>query len=1113
MLDTMRRSLSALLVLLFVLSSVMTGTLCWQTQQLSTNIVTGKADEPDGPGGGPSPSSKTVELIKLEKKADGTLTETPISGTAFLLFKENGTQVGARYITDENGKITVKLRNGSYYFEEVSPGVGYTYDTQDGQKITQYPFAVSGSASKVITVKAYNIRLEGSLLIRKTVENADSSELTETQKKIPFEFTVTFGDGGKYTYHIDGNTDEKYQLASGETLKLTHGQTAVFEDVPVGVLYNVTETPVSGYVITGSGHRGNIVESGAAAEFINRTVGDSEPGSLTVTKEVTGNGADKNKEFTFTADIGGAVEEFTLKHGESKTFTGIVPGTEYLVTEENTDDKYTSTVKEYRGRILGDEAITLPFVNSFEASSSGKKGSLTVSKTVSGEDADRTKEFEFTAVIGDKTHTFTLKHGETKTFDNIPHGTEYLVSETDTNGYWPVVDSAAGVIAGKQTAEVAFINTVPTVETGSITITKELTGKDADRDKTFAFTAVIGGEEREFTLKHGENKTFAGLPIGTKYTVYEQQPEEKEYISTVKEYSGRITETDVLTLPFVNVYDENPDGKNGSVSVTKTVTGKDADKEKVFAFEIVFEGENAPEKQTFTLKADETKLFENIPHGVAYSVRETDAAGYNKAVDSASGVIAGDMTASVAFKNTKPDESAPKTKITVTKKLSGEYLESEKDIAFEFVLRVNDEKTEFTLKPDETKEFYVPVGASYEVSEKDYFSHGYVQNIINGSGTATGDLIEVVVTNSHHGSYEEKVVISGEKTWNMGTHTGITLPEEITVRLKNGGLLIEEKTVKPDDTGKWGYSFIAPKYNSDGSLAAYTLEETPMDGYAPSYDGYNIINTYVEPILVDPPIIRKVVTGDGAPETEFNFIFKGAEGLPMPEGSEGNIKKLKLTGAGEVEIGTIKITRPGVYTYTVHELSGGAEGWTYDNAEYIISFNVTEQNGKLVAERTITNNSESADEIVFTNTFDKSKLSKNIFVSGTKTWNHGANAESKRPTSITVKLLADGKVIEQKQVTAKSNWKYSFTVPRFAEDGHEIVYTIDEADVQYYSKSVNGYNLHNTYTGKRGGSPQTGDSNSLIIWFVLMIASAIGIVITLLCGRRRKTQNTDKKQP
>ncbi len=1106
MLDILRRSISVFLVLLLMLSSIMTGTFCWQTAQLATNIVIGSVDDPyDPPGPGPFPNSKTVELVKLEKKADGTLTEKPIAGTEFLLFKENGTQVGVRYITDENGKITVKLQNGNYYFEETAPGIGYTYDIQSGQTVTKYPFNVSGSASNIITVKAYNIRLEGSLLIRKIVENADGSELSETQKKTPFEFTVTFGDNGTYTYHIDNQLEEKYELTSGETLKLTHGQTAVFENIPAGVLYHVTETPLSGYIISGSGHRGNVVEEAAVAEFINRTTEGAKAHSLTVTKEVTGNGADRNKEFTFSADIGGAIETFTLKHGESKTFTGIVPGTEYLVREELTNDKYTAAVKEYKGRVIGDEAITLPFINSYEPSANGKKGSLTISKTVNGEDADATKEFEFTAIIGNKTERFTLKHNENKTFNNIPHGTAYLIEESDASGYWPVIDNTSGVIAGNTEAKVSFVNTVPDVETGSIIITKQLTGDKADTSREFKFTAVIGGVTREFSLKHGESKTFAGLPIGTKYAVYEQTTEEKEYISTVKEYSGRITDADALILPFVNVYDENPDDKSGSLSVTKKVSGKDIDKEKLFGFEVVFEGENAPENQSFTLKADEIKLFENIPYGISYTVRETNAAGYNKSVDAVSGIIAGDITASIAFRNTKPDDDAPKTKITVTKKLSGEYSESEKNTDFEFVLDVNDEKTEFTLKPDETKEFYAPLGAAYEVSEKDYFTHGYVQNIINGAGTANGDLIEVIVTNSHHSSYTEKLYISGEKTWNMGTHTHISLPEEIIVRLKNGNIFIEEQIVKPGDDGKWKYSFTVPRYHN-GSLAVYTLEEASIDGYAPTYSAYNIVNTYVEPIFVDPPLIRKVVSGEGAPTEEFSFVFKGTDGLPMPEGSDGNIKKLKLTGAGELEIGKITFTRPGVYTYSVNELSGGAEGWIYDDSEYTISFNVTEQNGKLVTDRTIRKNGEAADEIVFTNTFDKTKLSKNIVISGTKTWNHGANAESKRPTSITVKLLADGKVVEQKQVTAKNSWKYSFSVPRFAEDGHEIVYSIDEADVQYYQKSVNGYNLHNKYTGKKQSNPQTGDNNNLIIWFTLMILSAAGLVIAIIFERKQKKQ-------
>ncbi|MDQ8766003.1 Cna B-type domain-containing protein, partial [Streptococcus ruminantium] len=48
-------------------------------------------------------------------------------------------------------------------------------------------------------------------------------------------------------------------------------------------------------------------------------------------------------------------------------------------------------------------------------------------------------------------------------------------------------------------------------------------------------------------------------------------------------------------------------------------------------------------------------------------------------------------------------------------------------------------------------------------------------------------------------------------------------------------------------------------------------------------------------------------------------------------------------------------------------------------------------------------------------------------VSGTKTWNDNNDQDGKRPQSITVNLLADGKVIKSQQVTAENDWKYTFT--------------------------------------------------------------------------------------
>lgn len=85
-------------------------------------------------------------------------------------------------------------------------------------------------------------------------------------------------------------------------------------------------------------------------------------------------------------------------------------------------------------------------------------------------------------------------------------------------------------------------------------------------------------------------------------------------------------------------------------------------------------------------------------------------------------------------------------------------------------------------------------------------------------------------------------------------------------------------------------------------------------------------------------------------------------------------------------------------------------------------------------------------------------------VSGTKTWKDNDDQDGKRPDSIKVNLLANGKVVQSKTVTASDNWKYSFTnLPEF-ENGKKISYTVTEDQVKDYSTTVDGYNLTNSYT-------------------------------------------------
>ena len=71
---------------------------------------------------------------------------------------------------------------------------------------------------------------------------------------------------------------------------------------------------------------------------------------------------------------------------------------------------------------------------------------------------------------------------------------------------------------------------------------------------------------------------------------------------------------------------------------------------------------------TLVLKAGQTAVFENLPNGITYAVREIDAAGYLPAVEEVSGTIVGGEHALAIFQNRVPEEPG---KLIVTKQLAG----------------------------------------------------------------------------------------------------------------------------------------------------------------------------------------------------------------------------------------------------------------------------------------------------------------------------------------------------------------------------------------------------------------------------------------------------------
>ena len=601
----------------------------------------------------------------------------------------------------------------------------------------------------------------GTLEIQKTVENTDGSKLNPLQESMEFTFTVTFSDDASYDYTIDDG--EKQTLKSGETLQLRSGETAVFEQIPVGELYNVTETPVEGYITTSNGHQGNITKEGAKAEFVNKCNLD-ELGYLTVTKELRGadEATRKNTEFNFTAIFDGETEQtFKLKDGDKIELRGLPIGTSYEIKEEETEEEhFTSSIEKYTGQIHSAEEVTLPFVNYYhETPPTDIPGQLIVTKKVAGDEAPGDTAFGFEVIFTGKGseslgggQSFELKAGESKTIENLPHGVTYTIKETNSKGYWQDASTIIGKIVGGETQESVMTNRKPADGTGALTITKEVRGPDADYNKHFFFEIEIDGVKENFILSHNESKQFAGLLPGTTYTVRETNPDDEHYLAAVESYSGKIVEGETVLLPFINIHESGMNGENGSLNITKEVLGINPDPDKTFGFKVTFEGEGAPDEPVeFQLKEGESKLIENLPMGTKYTAIETDSGGYEAVVGEIKGAVAMETPTAVNFANKSLEQPKYYVNLTVEKVLKGSYPEADKKKEFKMFLTVDGKTEEFVLKGGEEKTFQVPEGAAYEVREEDYEAQKFRQTITNGTGTAAGQDIKITVTNTYVG--------------------------------------------------------------------------------------------------------------------------------------------------------------------------------------------------------------------------------------------------------------------------------------------------------------------------------------------------------------------------
>jgi hypothetical protein len=81
-----------------------------------------------------------------------------------------------------------------------------------------------------------------------------------------------------------------------------------------------------------------------------------------------------------------------------------------------------------------------------------------------------------------------------------------------------------------------------------------------------------------------------------------------------------------------------------------------------------------------------------------------------------------------------------------------------------------------------------------------------------------------------------------------------------------------------------------------------------------------------------------------------------------------------------------------------------------------------------------------------------------------KIWNDDQDHDGNRPASVIVRLYANGVEVDSHVLTGAEGWQFTFTeLDRYDENQEEIVYTLSEDPVEWYTSEVNGSFITNTY--------------------------------------------------
>ncbi|WP_177247989.1 MULTISPECIES: Cna B-type domain-containing protein, partial [Bacillus] len=262
--------------------------------------------------------------------------------------------------------------------------------------------------------------------------------------------------------------------------------------------------------------------------------------------------------------------------------------------------------------------------------------------------------------------------------------------------------------------------------------------------------------------------------------------------------------------------------------------------------------------------------------------------------------------------------------------------------------------------------------------------------------------------------------VEGTKTWKDGNATN--RPTTIKVDLLQNGKVVDTKEVTA--ATEWKYTFEKLQtYDANGVAYKYEVKEQPVAGYKSEVKGYDITNTKVAKLTVEGTKTWNDNNATDRPSSIKVDILQNGKVVDTKEATAATNWKYAFADVEAYDANGV------AYKYEVKEQP--VAGYQSDVHGYDIT------NTKVGGTK----------------------------VEGTKTWKDD-NATD-RPSTIKVDLLQNGKVVDTKEVTAATEWKYTFEkLQAYDANGVAYKYEVKEQPVDGYESKVNGYDITNTKVGK-----------------------------------------------